>query len=393
MLATEWLRKVAQGRHYPPIPGLQSPRDNQEGPRELAGTEWVSPGLGRNLERGGRATQRCAVSRTATSDSVSGPSQETHLGKSALPGVGDEGERGSAFCLRCYSTRGMVQASSRLERQTSWFKVVGEGSGSNSVEPQSVSSPTQERVHPSVSFAEWAGTRPSKRGDWGPCLGLPPVEDTRLILRQAGDLGFFAFPRGYAGPCDPLGGCGSRNRRSPGKTLSSARAEVPLGTTSPAAQRVPGRVPKPPGSPPRPSPCPEPLTRLGCRAPLRAPQCRLQLRLQLGSRSGSCSRSDAVALGMGWGVAPLRLGLLCVQGRGAPAGPGRTDPHPRSPNEPLAAVSGALPCPALPQPRLAARRRLRAAARATVTLLGPSRRRRGFQVSARRRWRRGPGHR
>lgn len=118
--------------------------------------------MGRNLERGDRATQRCAVSRTATSDSVSGPSQETHLGKSALPGVGDEGERGSAFCLRCYSTRGMVQASSPLERQTSWFKVVGYGSGSNSVEPQSVTSPTQERVHPSVSFAEWAGPRPSK---------------------------------------------------------------------------------------------------------------------------------------------------------------------------------------------------------------------------------------
>lgn len=167
-----------------------------------------------------------------------------------------------------------------------------------------------------------------------------------MILRQAGDLGFLAFPRGCAGPCDPLGGCGSRNRRSPRKPLSSARAEVPLGTASPAAQRVPGRVPKPPGPPPRPSPCPEPLTRLGCRAPLRAPQCRLQLRLQLGSHSGSGSRSDAVALGLGWDVAPLRLGLLCVQGRGAPAGPGRADPHPRSPNEPLAAVSGglALPC-------------------------------------------------
>lgn len=81
------------------------------------------------------------------------------LGKVCLTGGGG---RGSAFCLRCYSIRGMVQVSSPLERQTSWLKVVGEGSGSNSLEPQSFSSPTPERVDPSVSFAEWAGPRPSK---------------------------------------------------------------------------------------------------------------------------------------------------------------------------------------------------------------------------------------
>lgn len=129
--------------------------------------------------------------------------------------------------------------------------------------------------------------------------------------------------------------------------------------------------------------------RLGCGAPLRAPQCPLQLRLQLRSHSGSGSRSDATALGLGWGVPPLRLGLLCVQGRGAPAGPGRTDPRPRFRGEPRPTVSRALPCPALQQqqPRPG---RPRAAARATVTLSGPPRRRRGSRVSARRRH--GPGH-
>lgn len=139
-----------------------------------------------------------------------------------------------------------------------------------------------------------------------------------------------------------------RNRRSPGKTAQFSRGEVPLGTASPAAQRVPNRVRKQRVPRLRPSPSPAPLTRLGCGAPLRAPQCRLQLRLQLRSRSGSGFRSDATALRLGWGVPPLRLGLLCVQGRGAPAGPGRTDPRPRFPGEPPPAVSRALPCPALP---------------------------------------------
>lgn len=161
MLATEWLRKVAQGRHYPPVPGLQSPRDNQEG--LPSGVSWDRVGIARLGKESGEGWPCHSALRSQQNRHLrfSFGSFPRDLGKSALPGVGDEGERGSAFCLRCYTTRGMVQASSPLERQTSWFRVVGEGSGSNSVEPQSVSSPTQERVHPSVSFAEWAGPRPS----------------------------------------------------------------------------------------------------------------------------------------------------------------------------------------------------------------------------------------
>lgn len=60
MLALEWLRTVVQGRHYPvPVPGQQSPKDNQEGLRESAGVERALPSLGRNMERGGSATQHC----------------------------------------------------------------------------------------------------------------------------------------------------------------------------------------------------------------------------------------------------------------------------------------------------------------------------------------------
>lgn len=201
------------------------------------------------------------------------------------------------------------------------------------------------------------------------------------------DSGFFGFPWGSRVPVTLVGVV--RNRRSPGKTALFSRGEVPLGTASPAAQRVPSRVRKQRVPRLQPSPSPAPLTRLGCGAPLRAPQCPLQLRLQLRSHSGSGSRSDATALGLGWGVPPLRLGLLCVQGRGAPAGPGRTDPRPRFRGEPRPTVSRALPCPALQQqqPRPG---RPRAAARATVTLSGPPRRRRGSRVSARRRH--GPGH-
>lgn len=186
----------------------------------------------------------------------------------------------------------------------------------------------------------------------------------------------------FAGPGDPLGGGGMRDQEAQD---SQGNSSVPR-----ALRFRSGPRPPPPSASPaacvssryprlRPSPRPAPLTRLGCGAPLRAPQCRLQLRLQLRSRSGSGSRSDAAALGLGWGVPPLRLGLRCVQGRGAPERPGRTDPRPRSPGEPLPAVSRALPCPALQQqPRPAARCGPRAAARATVTLSGPLRRRRGF---------------
>lgn len=135
--------------------------------------------------------------------------------------------------------------------------------------------------------------------------------------------------------------------------------------------------------------------RLGCGAPLRAPQCRLQLRLQLRSRSGSGSRSDAVALRLGWGVPAASPGPAVRAGAGRTGGAGQNGPAPSIRGQTAAGgLRGpALPCPALQQeqqPRPSLRRGPRAAARSTVTLLGPPRRRRGSPVSAR--WRHGPGH-
>ena len=237
-----------------------------------------------------------------------------------------------------------------LNCQTSWLKVVGEGSGSNSVKPQSLSShPRQECAL--VSFLEWTGQRPSKprAQGWGPCHGLASREDTRLRLRQTSDSS--RFPGDSRVPVT-LSGVGRMRDQEPQE--SRANRSVPR-----ALRFRSGPRPPPPSASPAacissgtpvcgPPRAPRPL--LGLAAALRS------VRRSAGSSFGSSSgpaRAPAPARmpwRSGWAGAsqPLRLGLLCVQGRGAPAGPGRTDPRPRSAGKQPPAVSWALPCPALP---------------------------------------------